>query len=78
MKIEVFGPGCAKCEKTYKAIDEIMKENKLKANLEKITDITQLMERGVVSTPAVFIDGEQKIVGKVPDKKTILSWFQSK
>lgn len=76
MKIEVFGPGCAKCAKTYEKIKEVVEKHSLDAEVIKIEDINELVERGVLSTPAVFIDGTQKVAGRVPDEKKILSWFE--
>jgi small redox-active disulfide protein 2 len=73
MKIEVFGPGCAKCTKTYDTILEVVKKHNKEADVIKIDDINELVNRGVLSTPAVFIDGVQKLAGRVPDEKIILS-----
>ena len=76
MKIEVFGPGCIKCTKTYDKIQEVIKKHSKETEVVKIDDINELVNRGVLSTPAVFIDGVQKISGRVPDEKMILSWFE--
>jgi small redox-active disulfide protein 2 len=66
MKIQVLGTGCAKCEllaqQTKKAADELG----LDAEVEKVTDINEILGFGVMMTPALAVDGEVKVVGKVP------------
>ena len=63
--IQILGPGCAKCKKlvenTMAAVDELGAE----CNVEKITDINEIVAKGVMSTPALVIDGDVKTVGKV-------------
>jgi small redox-active disulfide protein 2 len=65
MKIEVLGTGCAKC----KALEEVVKQAVAKkgifAQIEKVEDIVKIMEYGVVSTPALVVDGKVKSTGKL-------------
>lgn len=69
--VQVLGPGCARCttlvEHTQTAIDELG----IDATVEKITDIERIMEFGVMMTPALVVDGEVKVVGKVPKMEEI-------
>ncbi len=76
MKIEIFGPGCAKCEKTSKEVAKVVKQIGIEAAIEHVTDIDSIVDRGVMMTPAVFIDGEKKIEGKVPKASVIESWLK--
>jgi len=76
MKIEIFGPGCAKCEKTSKEIARVVNQLGIDATIEHVTDIDSIVDRGVMMTPAVFIDGEKKIEGKVPRASVIESWLK--
>jgi small redox-active disulfide protein 2 len=76
MKIEIFGPGCAKCEKTSKEVAKVVKQLGIEAAIEHVTDIDSIVDRGVMMTPAVFIDGEKKIEGKVPKASVIESWLK--
>jgi small redox-active disulfide protein 2 len=76
MKLQILGSGCAKCEKLYKLTEEAAKELNLEYDMEKVTDINQIMSFGVMLTPALVIDGEVELVGILPSKdkmKTILS-----
>ena len=75
MEIKILGPGCAKCRKTEEMVKEALNESGVEATVEKVTDIMKIAGYGVMSTPAVVIDGEVKSVGKVPTKADINSWI---
>ena len=77
MKIEILGPGCAKCEKTAKEVEKVVHQLGVDATIEHITDINSIVDRGVMLTPAVFVDGEKKIEGKVPKAGDIESWLKA-
>ena len=66
MKIQVLGTGCTKCTKLAESVEAVARELEIDFELEKITDINQIMAFGVMMTPALAIDGEVKVVGKVP------------
>ncbi len=71
MKIEVLGSGCPKCAKTEKIIAQVVEKLGLDAKIEKVTDINAIIDRGVMLTPAVAIDGDVKIEGKVPTPEEV-------
>ncbi len=75
MKIEVLGTGCSKCKKTKEAIEKVVKQSGVEAEVVKVEDIEKIMSYGVMVTPAVVIDGEVKLAGKVPDEKEIKKWI---
>jgi len=64
-KILVLGPGCSKCEKLKKEVETAAKDLGLDYELTKITDINEMMQYGVMSTPALVVDGKVKVVGRV-------------
>jgi small redox-active disulfide protein 2 len=76
MKIKVLGPGCPKCEQTVKLVQEVVTESAVAAEVEKVKDFQQIAAYGVMVTPAVVVDGEVKVAGKVPSKQEILTWLQ--
>ncbi|WP_319576380.1 thioredoxin family protein [uncultured Desulfobacter sp.] len=76
MEIKVLGPGCAKCTKTEKLVQDAIKETGVEATVEKVTDMMQIASYGVFGTPSVIVDGEVKCTGKVPKKKDIISWLE--
>jgi small redox-active disulfide protein 2 len=65
MKIEILGSGCPKCEALAKNVETAVRELGIEAAIEKITDIVEIADRGVMLTPALSIDGEIKLVGRV-------------
>ncbi|HIH73751.1 MAG TPA: thioredoxin family protein [Methanosarcina sp.] len=75
MKIEILGTGCAKCKKTKEAIEKVLKQTGVEAEVIKVEDIEKIMSYGVMITPAVVIDGDVKLAGKVPDEKDIRKWI---
>ena len=66
MKIEILGSGCAKCKSVEKLVRNIVEELGIQAEIVKVEDLQEIVNRGIMMTPAVFIDGEAKIVGRVP------------
>lgn len=74
--VQVLGPGCAKCKEAASLAVEAVAESGVEAKVEKVEDIQKIMEFGVFSTPAVVVDGQVKVVGRVPGKKDIISWLQ--
>ena len=71
MEIKVLGSGCAKCMTTYEMIEKIVKENQLDATLSKVEDIVELLNYGIMTTPAIVVDGEVKLKGHVPTESEI-------
>lgn len=71
MEIKVLGTGCPKCKTLEKNVQEALKEMEKEANVQKVTEIQKIMEYGVMSTPALVVDGVVKVVGRVPNKAEI-------
>ena len=71
MKLQVLGTGCPKCAKLAANAEEAAKELGLEYELVKVTDINEILTFGVMMTPALAVDGEVKVVGKVPDTEAI-------
>ncbi len=76
MKIEVLGPGCKNCETTASRFAEIIEELGIEAELNHITDMNEVMERGIALTPAVIIDDEIVVSGEVPSRDKIKELLQ--
>ncbi|MDZ7788631.1 MAG: thioredoxin family protein [Halofilum sp. (in: g-proteobacteria)] len=77
MKIEVLGTGCKKCVNTAEQISEAAQSIAVDAQVEKVTDPAVMMRYGVMSTPAVVIDGKLVHSGSVPDRETIENWLRN-
>lgn len=69
--LQILGPGCAKCAKLKENADAAVAELGIEATIEKVSDITKITSFGVMMTPALAIDGEVKVVGKVPSVEEI-------
>lgn len=70
-KIQILGPGCPKCKKLAENAETAAKELQIECEIEKVTDINDIMGFGVMMTPALVIDGQVKTVGKVPSTDEI-------
>jgi small redox-active disulfide protein 2 len=75
MRIEVLGTGCAKCKATMVNAQKAVAELGIQAAVVKIDDITEIASRGVMMTPALVIDGQVKVVGKIPTVGEIKKWL---
>lgn len=65
-KIQVLGTGCPKCKKLAENAQAAVNDLGIECAVEKVTDINEIMTFGVMMTPALAIDGQVKVVGKVP------------
>jgi small redox-active disulfide protein 2 len=70
-KIQILGTGCPKCKKLAENAEKAAKELGIEHQIEKVTDITEIMKFGIMMTPALALDGQVKIVGKVPSPEEI-------
>ena len=76
MKIEILGTGCPKCKKLYELVQEAVEETESDAEIVKVDNIKQIMNMGVMMTPALAVDGEVKVSGKIPKIDDIKNWIQ--
>ena len=78
MKIQILGPGCAKCTKLAENTVAAAKELGIDYEIEKISDVNQIMTFGVMMTPGLVIDGEVKAVGKVLSQDEVKKMLSAK
>ncbi|MCK9441347.1 MAG: thioredoxin family protein [Methanothrix sp.] len=64
VKIEVLGTGCAKCKSLTKNVEKAVQELGIEAEIVKVDSIQEIMDRGVMMTPALYIDGKSVMMGK--------------
>jgi small redox-active disulfide protein 2 len=76
MKIEVLGMGCPKCHKTRDNIEIALSESGKEAEIVEVKDLAAIAGYGVMLTPSVVVDGDVKIVGKVPSVAVIKSLIE--
>ncbi len=64
VKIEILGTGCAKCKSLAKNVEKAVQEMGIQAEVVKVDSIQEIMNRGVMMTPALYVDGESKMIGR--------------
>ena len=70
-KIEIIGTGCAKCKRLLANAEQAVMDLKIAAEVIKVDDIDEIINRGVMMTPALFINGEVRAEGRIPDVNEI-------
>jgi len=78
VKIEILGTGCPKCKKLSELTEEAVNELDVSAEIIKVTDINKIIDYGVMVTPALVIDGNVMVAGKIPSKEEIIKWIKEK
>jgi len=71
MKIKILGSGCPNCKVLEANVKKAVKEMKISAKIEKVTDISKIMEYGVMSTPALVVDEKVVSYGRVLSSEEI-------
>jgi len=71
VKIEVLGTGCAKCKSLLKNVEKAVQELGIQTEVVKVDSIQEIMNRGVMMTPALYVDGEARAVGRSPGVEEI-------
>ena len=78
MKIEVIGPGCPRCQQTAQNVTDALDElDAVDATIEKVEDQMAIIDRGVMHTPAVAVDGEIQTEGEIPEVDRLVELLQS-
>ena len=76
MQILVIGPGCSRCKTLAQFTEQAVKELGIQAEINKVTDLKQIMALGVMMTPALAVNGTIKVSGKVPTVPEIKTLLQ--
>jgi len=76
MKLEIFGTGCTKCKRMYDNVTEAVKKANLQAEVVKVEELNEIVTRGVLMTPSLFVDGEEVVAGRVPTVNEIIEILQ--
>ena len=75
MKLEILGTGCPKCKKLTELATVTVNEMGITAEIGKVDQINDIMNYGVMMTPALAIDGKVVVVGRIPSKDEIKKWI---
>lgn len=71
IRIEILGPGCAKCGLLYQRAEQAAKDLGIEFTIEKVTDINRIIGYRVMTTPAMVVDGLVKVSGHVPSAEAL-------
>jgi len=76
LDIKIIGKGCPNCEKLKSLCNEVVKEENLDAKIEKVTEVNEFANYGVMMTPGLYVNGKLLSQGKIPVKSTLKSWLE--
>jgi hypothetical protein len=76
MLIEVFGPGCAKCNQSADVAREFLAANAIEGEVVKHAELATMTDRGVFRTPTTMINGEKVVVGRVLREQDLRKWME--
>lgn len=77
MEIKVIGTGCPKCTKLYQNVQQAVEKLGITAHVEKVEELVDIVRLGVMSTPALMVDGKIVISGRVPDVKSLVNMLSA-
>ncbi len=75
MEIRIYGAGCAKCRASHELIARVVEETSADVTVTKVEDLAEIAGKGILSTPGIEVDGEMKMIGKVPTRAEVLEWI---
>ena len=76
IRIKILGPGCKKCQTLESKVKEIVNKEGIEAIIEKVTDISEIMNYGIMMTPGLVINDQVKCFGIIPKEEQIISWLK--
>lgn len=76
INLKILGTGCSKCKTLEKAVTEVVSENNFDADIQKVEDIVQIMNYGIMTTPALLINEKIAFSGRVPSKTEIKKFIE--
>lgn len=76
MEIRILGPGCSRCDEVEKRTIDVLAELNIAADVQKVTNMKQIMEYKIMATPGLVINGKVKCSGKIPSKDDIKKWIE--
>ena len=77
MEIKILGGGCANCQRLEAIARKVAADNQIEANFEDVKDYAEIMKYGVMSTPALVVDGKVLCSGRVPSESEVTSWLKA-
>ena len=76
VSVKVLGTGCKKCQTLENKVRELVSSNNIDATVEKVTDIQEMVNYGIMMTPGLIINGKVKSFGIIPKDDQLISWLK--
>jgi small redox-active disulfide protein 2 len=76
MKVQILGAGCAKCKTLEQKIRQLNDTHTLNLEIEKVTNLQEIMKYGILATPGLVVDGTVKSSGSIPKDYQLLEWMK--
>jgi small redox-active disulfide protein 2 len=76
MKVKILGSGCSKCKALEQKVRQLDDAHQLHLEIEKVTDLKQILQYGVLMTPGLVVDGVLKSYGNMPKDEQLLQWLK--
>jgi len=76
MKVQILGTGCAKCKTLEKRVNQLVAKHQLPVEVEKVSDLQEMVKYGIMMTQGLVIDGVVKSVGSIPKDDQLLAWMK--
>jgi small redox-active disulfide protein 2 len=76
MKVQILGSGCSKCKTLEERVRQLVAKHQLNVDVEKVTDLKEMVKYGIMMTPGLVIDGVLKSVGSIPKDTQLLEWMK--
>lgn len=73
--VKILGSGCKKCQTLEAKVRELVAQNGIDANVEKITDLNEMINYGIMMTPGLIINEEVKSIGIIPKDEQLIKWI---
>ena len=73
--VTVYGPGCMKCQKAVEIVKQVVEASGIQAAVVKVSDVQKMVAAGIMSTPAVAVDGVIKLSGRIPREEEVRAWL---
>jgi len=76
MNVKILGSGCSKCKALEHKVRQLDEIHQLHMEIEKVIDLKEIMQYGILMTPGLVVDGVLKSFGNIPKDEQLLQWFK--
>jgi small redox-active disulfide protein 2 len=76
MNVQILGAGCSKCKTLEERIRQLVAKHQLPVEVEKVTDLQEIIKYGIMMTPGLVVDGVVKSAGSIPKDDQLLAWMK--